>query len=296
MSSELRDCQICPRHCGIDRYTQRGFCGAGAELKLNLVQLHRGEEPPLSGSQGSGTIFFSHCNLKCVFCQNYSISCEGFGRSVSEAELLQMMLDLQDQGAHNINLVTPTHYSIQLISAIKTAKAANLHIPIIWNSSAYENVETLAQLETLVDIYLPDYKYYHGIYAQKYSQAKDYPSVAFKALQEMYRQVGPLQLDSSGLAHKGMLLRLLVLPNALAGTCFSLRKIADTLGSELPISLMAQYYPASLASSYPELNRGITKLEYQKVLDSARELGFSCIYAQELSCNDEWTPRFSRDG
>lgn len=291
----LLECQVCPHNCGVNRYEQPGFCGAGAGIAINLAQLHYGEEPPISGSAGSGTIFFSHCNLKCVFCQNYTISREGFGSIYSEAELVRMMLDLQQRGAHNINLVSPTHYSPQLRSAIIAAKQGGLKVPIVWNSNAYEKPEVLAELEGLVDIWLPDYKYYHGIYAQKYSNAKDYPQVAFAAIREMYRLCGPLQVDAAGIATKGVLLRMLVLPNGLSSTSFSLRKFADEMGSDLPLSLMAQYYPAGKASEYTELNRGINAAEYQKVLDTASELGFSSIYVQELSCSDLWTPRFIRD-
>lgn len=289
---ELSDCHICPRDCGVDRYQIPGFCGASDQLTVNLAQLHFGEEPPISGSRGSGTIFFSHCNLKCVFCQNYSISCEGWGDLLSEEDLAEMMLNLEQQGAHNINLVTPSHYSPQIRYTLRMAKEMGLSVPIVWNSNAYEKPDVLASLEGLVDIWLPDWKYFHGVYAKRYSFAADYPQVALKAIREMYRQTGALTLDASGLAQKGVLLRLLVLPNGLSGTSDILREIAYELGTDLPIIIMAQYYPAGKAMHYPELSRGINCEEYQKVLDTASELGFSSIYAQELSCSDEWTPRF----
>ncbi len=292
---ELVECRICPRNCGVNRYLERGFCKAPASLAVNLSQLHFGEEPPISGTGGSGTIFFSFCNLQCVYCQNYSISCEGYGKLITEQELIDIMMDLQERGAHNINLVTPTHYSPVLQRVLAAAKTQELKLPILWNSSAYEHPHTLQSLQGLVDIYLPDLKYYHGIYAKKYSHAADYPALAFSAIKEMYRQVGFLQTDELGIARKGLLLRLLVLPNGLSGTCDTLRKILDEFGPELPLSLMAQYYPAGTALSIQELSRGISATEYQKVLDTASELGFTRIYAQELSCNDEWTPRFCTD-
>lgn len=292
MICDLQNCRICPRDCRVNRYETRGFCGAGEQIEINIAQLHFGEEPCLSGSRGSGTIFFSHCNLKCVFCQNYAISIEGHGREISEAELIRIMLDLQQQGAHNINLVTPTHYTLQLIPALQKAKTEGLTIPIVWNSSAYEKPETLKRLKGLVDIYLPDFKYFHGVYAKKYSHAPDYPRLAFESIKEMIQQQGRLEMDENGLAYKGVLLRLLVLPEGLSGTENILRKIAYELSTELSLSIMGQYYPAGDARRYPELNRGICEAEYKKVLDTAVDLGFSSIYAQELSCSDFWTPRF----
>lgn len=294
MLSELSNCRICPRDCGINRYLQCGFCGANQYIKINIAQLHYGEEPCLSGSRGSGTIFLSHCNLKCVFCQNYMISVEGYGREISEEDIVQTMLNLQQKGAHNINLVTPTHYTIQLISALQKAKAEGLTIPIVWNSSAYEKPETLRLLKGLVDIYLPDFKYFHGVHAKKYSHAPDYPHYAFESLKEMFYQQGRLELDERGIAMKGVLLRLLVLPEGLSGTENALRKIAYELSTEISLSIMGQYYPAGEAGRYPELNRGIRQAEYKKVLDTALDLGFTSIYAQELSCSDFWTPRFVR--
>jgi len=292
---QMLDCRICPRECGVDRYRAIGFCGAGSYTQVNLWDLHHGEEPPISGTRGSGTVFFSHCNLKCVFCQNYSISCQGFGREVSIAELTTLMLVLQDRGAHNINLVTPTHYTPQIIEALQDARRQGLEIPVLWNSSAYEKVETLAALEPLVDIYLPDWKYFHGLYARRYSHAENYPQVAQAAIREMLRQKGYLQCNEEGIATQGVLLRLLVLPRGISGTEDILRQVAEDFGTELPLSLMAQYYPAGEASKYPELSRGITAAEYDKVVTTALELGFTRVYQQELSCSDEWTPDFIRE-
>jgi putative pyruvate formate lyase activating enzyme len=289
---ELRNCHLCPRECGVDRYAKTGFCGAPVEIKINLAQLHHGEEPPISGSRGSGTIFLSHCNLLCVYCQNHIISHRGQGKTVSEEEFVQLMLALQAEGAHNINLVTPSHYAFQLRRAIVLAKDKGLSIPILYNSSAYDKVDTLRELQGLVDIYLPDLKYYHKVYARKYSHAAEYPEVAIAAIREMFHQVGHLSLDSNGLATRGIIVRLLILPNALAGTKQSLNLLADEFGEDLNLSLMAQYYPAGNADNFPELNRGIYAHEYKAAVDTAVGLGFTKLFVQEISSNSLWTPKF----
>lgn len=288
----LQRCSICPRNCGIDRYQQRGFCGAPAEIMVDLATLHHGEEPPLSGTQGSGTIFFSWCNLRCVFCQNYELSHLGWGSVLSTSELCELMLQMQAKGAHNINLVSPTHYTVQLITALEMAKTEGLSIPVVWNSSAYEKVETLHRLKGLVDIWLPDYKYHYGVYARKYSQAGDYPRIAQAALAEMFLQSGHLQLDAQGLAQRGMLVRLLVLPHQLAGTKQSLRMLSDTFGPELYVSIMSQYYPAGEAAAHPELNRNITPEEYEEALDTASALGMLHVFVQNDTGSELWTPDF----
>ncbi len=240
---ELYHCQICPRKCRINRYETTGYCGAGAKLKINLAQLHHGEEPVLSGAGGSGTIFLSYCNLKCVFCQNYQISCQGWGEEYSIESCARLMLQLQEQGAHNINLVTPSHYSLQLGEAIRAAKHGGLNIPIVWNSNAYEDPELLKQLAGLVDIYLPDLKFAHPVYSKKYSHAADYTQYAKLAIKEMFFQVGNLHVSNNGVAQGGLLIRHLVLPKGLAGTRELLHWIADELGTDVQLSLMAQYYP-----------------------------------------------------
>lgn len=289
---ELTSCRICPHNCGINRYQTVGVCQAGSEVKVNLAQLHFGEEPVLSGTRGSGTIFFSHCNLRCVFCQNHTISHLGWGKVASENEIIDMMLSLQEQGAHNINLVTPSHYSVQLAAILHTAKNEGLRLPIVWNSNAYEKVETLKAMEGLVDIYLPDLKYAENEHSKFYSNAEDYPATARKAIKEMFRQAGNLVCDADGIAQKGLIIRLLVMPNGTAGVSDSLKWIKDNLGNEVFISLMAQYYPAWQADKLPEINRGITETEYQEVLATMEKLGFNNGFMQELSCSDEWTPDF----
>jgi len=258
-----------------------------------LATLHFGEEPCFSGTRGSGTIFFAGCNLRCVYCQNYEISTLCWGKDISVEELIRLMLKLQEEGAHNINLVTPTHFTLQLREAIIQAKEKGLTIPVLWNSSAYEKVETLQLLTGLVDIYLPDFKYAHKVYAQKYSSAPDYPAVAISAIKEMFSQVGLLELDEKGIAQKGLLLRMLVLPNKLAGCKENLYTLTEELGTELTLSLMGQYYPAGKAKNYKELTRGITLSEYFEVVDTAVELGFTKLYTQEISSSDTWTPNFS---
>lgn len=292
--TELTNCCICPHNCGINRYLEHGFCQADASIKINLHQLHFGEEPILSGISGSGTIFFSHCNLRCVFCQNHTISHLGWGNLVSDKSVIQMMLELQNQGAHNINLVTPSHYTIQLAAILHQAKAAGLTIPIVWNSNAYEKVEKLRLLEGLVDIYLPDIKYAGSEQSSLYSNTADYPLVARYAVKEMHRQVGILVCNEYDIAQKGMIIRLLVMPDNIAQVSETLHWIHDELGNDTCISLMAQYYPAWQAKQYPEINRGITKKEYQEVLDTLERLNFENGFTQELSCSDEWTPDFKK--
>ncbi len=289
---QLQSCRICPRDCGVNRYAETGYCGATGNIKINMAALHHGEEPPISGTKGSGTIFFSHCNLLCVYCQNYTISTEGKGYELSCEDLAKLMLKLQEQQAHNINLVTPTHYSPQIAESLRIAKAAGLTLPIVWNSSGYESLDTLSSLEGLVDIYLPDLKYAHGIYAGKYSSAPDYPQIAFEAIKAMFKQSGALQIDSQGIATRGTIVRLLVLPYGLSGAQSSLIRLADELGTDISISLMGQFYPAGKADKYRELQRGITEEEYQAVVDTAIELGYKSVYVQELSCSDAWTPDF----
>jgi len=289
---QLINCQVCPQNCGVNRYETTGFCKAGFNLKINLAQLHHGEEPVFSGSNGSGTIFFSYCNLRCVFCQNYSISHLGWGTYYNEEDCAQIMLKLQEAGAHNINLVSPTQYTPQLVKTITIARENGLSIPVLWNSNGYENVFTLQSLSGLVDIYLPDFKYAHSFYSKKYSSAKDYPEIAIRALEEMFRQVGYLQLDSEGIAKKGILVRHLVLPNHLSGTKKVLYILYEHFGTELALSLMAQYYPTGKANEFPELNRSLKKEEYEEAVETAEALGFKTLYLQKIYSSPEWTPDF----
>ena len=306
---DLKRCILCPRECLANRLLKKGACGADARLKINLATLHFGEEPILSGFEahkahtvtasqgerlqgGSGTIFFSNCNLRCIYCQNYQISHLGHGRYVTETELLNLIFELQDQGALNINLVSPTQYTAQLLPALQKAKASGLKIPIVWNSNAYEKPQSIEALKDLVDIWLPDFKYAHAFYAQKYSGVTDYPNIALKAIKAMWDATGELQTDSQGIAIKGVMIRHLVLPNRLSSSSDALRKIYDAIGNKVSLSLMSQYYPTASCSSLPELSRSISDHEYQEVLDTAFELGFENLYVQELRPTPDWTPIF----
>jgi len=287
-------CRLCPRACGADRTATAGACGAGEKVRINLWQVHFGEEPPISGTQGSGTIFFSHCNLRCVYCQNHRISQEGWGQDYDITGLASIMLQLEAGGVHNLNLVTPTHYSPQILSALTKARGQGLGLPVVWNSSGYELAETLRDLSGSVDIYLPDLRYAENASARRYSAAADYPERAAAAILEMFRQVGHLRLDGSGLAVRGILVRLLLLPGNISRVDLSLRWIRDHLGAETAISIMTQYYPAHrVPSSFPEINRPITQSEYDDILDVMDSLGFENGYVQELTPpTPEWTPAF----
>lgn len=285
-------CEICPRLCKTERKTGSGFCRAGEKIKINLYQKHYGEEPCLTGSKGSGTVFFSYCNLACVYCQNYKISQQGAGKEIEQGELAKIMLSLQDSNVHNINLVTPTHYSYQIRQEILIAKKFGLRLPVVWNSNAYEKTETLKEMEGLVDIYLPDFRYYSERAAKKYSQAGDYPQVAKRAVLEMFRQVGHLKFDETLIATRGMLIRILVLPHDVGGAIDSLEWIADNLGPETYISLMAQYYPAYKAGEDEELALPLDFASYETVLKKMDELGFYRGFSQEPQSTPYWTPSF----
>lgn len=286
-------CIQCPRLCEVDRITTRGFCKAPEDLKINLYQLHFGEEPVISGTKGSGTIFFSYCNMRCVYCQNYKISDWGNGKHISEDELADIMLELQEKGAHNINLVTPTHYSYNIKNALIKAKSKGLKLPIVWNSNGYENIEILKEMEGLVDIYLPDFRYWDNESSIHYSQAPNYSEVAQAAILEMFRQVGNLKIDEEdGLAYRGVLIRLLVLPNNVNAIQSILHWIYENLGNSTYISLMSQYYPTHRADEFEEINRPITREEYDYAVHIMEALGFENGFVQELGITPEWTPEF----
>ena len=300
-AEQMTACAICPRACGINRFEQPGVCGVGATLRVALAQLHHGEEPVFSGTSpelgGSGTIFFSGCSLRCVYCQNHDISFGGLGHDLGVDGLTAMMLELQLAGAHNVNLVTPSHFTPLVRQALVLAKANGLAVPVVWNSSAYETVETLRSLEGLVDIYLPDLRYMDQTAAGRYSGAPDYPQVACAAIGEMHRQVGQLAVDeNTGLARRGLLVRLLVLPGNLGRTDLALDWIAATLGPETALSLMGQYYPAHRASEFPELGRGLKPIEYLAVRRHMERLGFANGFVQQVGGSAAWTPDFRQGG
>ncbi len=290
-------CNICPRNCGADRTRTAGFCGGGSQVKLARAALHHWEEPCISGSRGSGTVFFSGCSLQCVYCQNYKISAENFGREVSTGRLGEIFMMLQEQGAHNINLVNPTHYVPWILEALKSVQG-ELTIPVVYNSGGYDQVETLKTLEGYVQIYLPDLKYYSSEKSARYSNAPDYFQVASQAVQEMFRQTGPVQLDADGIMQRGLMVRHLVLPGSRQDSM----KLLDWLSQNLPtgqyyISLMSQYTPFYHSGQFPEINRRISTFEYRQVADHLIDLGLTDGFMQEKSsAKEEYTPDFDLTG
>lgn len=270
----LIECTLCPRRCGARRMDgEAGECGAGAWAKTASASAHFGEERPLVGFRGSGTIFFSHCPLKCEFCQNYDISQTGIGREVRAEELADMMLGLQQFGCHNINVVTPTHVVPQILEGLFLACEAGLRIPLVYNSGGYDLPETLRLLEGIVDIYMPDFKYADAETARRFSHVDDYPGVAKAALREMHRQVGDLVLDEQGIARRGMIVRHLVLPGGLAGTEAVLEFIAAELSPRTYVNIMDQYRPCYHAARFEELRRSVSAGEYRAALAAARDAG-----------------------
>lgn len=270
----LRCCDICPRRCAVNRLKgELGACRGGREPVVSSFGPHFGEEAPLVGHNGSGTIFFAYCTLNCVFCQNYELSHLGMGEAVSVAELARVMLTLEKLGCHNINLVSPTHFVPQILAALVKAMGAGLNLPIVYNTGGYENPETLKLLDGVVDIYMPDFKYTDPGAAGKYSGAGDYPEVVKKALKEMQRQVGDLVLDKRGIANRGLLVRHLVLPGNIANT----EEVADFLAREVSpncfVNIMSQYYPAHRAREFPPLDRRIIPAEYRDAVNTAKKKG-----------------------
>jgi putative pyruvate formate lyase activating enzyme len=266
--SLLESCEVCPHRCGVNRLKgELGFCKTGKNAIVDSYFPHRGEEKPIRGYRGSGTVFFSYCNMRCVYCQNYQISQLGEGREVSPEELAEIFLELQAMGCHNLNLVTPSHVVPQILSALYLAVKKGFRLPIVYNTSSFDSLESLRLLEGIVDIYLADLKYADREIARRYSKVKNYPEVAMTAIREMHRQVGDLILDERGIAIRGLLVRHLVLPNGLAGT----EKVAEFLGSlskNMAVNVMDQYYPSYMAWKYPELSRRITQREYHQALSS----------------------------
>jgi putative pyruvate formate lyase activating enzyme len=285
-------CFICPRECGADRKRRAGFCKSSWTAEISLHQLHFGEEPVLSGRGGSGTIFFSHCAMRCSYCQNFRISHEGRGTPRSDEELCTMMLELQGLGAHNVNLVTASHYVLQTVRALRMAREHGLEIPVVWNSSAYEKPETLRLLEGLVDIYLPDFRYFDPAVAERYSGAQDYPIWAKRAVIEMFRQTGHLSV-TNGIAVRGLIIRILVLPGLSEGVRRILAWIRDRIGPETWVSLMGQYCPVYRAHQFPEINRSVAEEEYRLCLGYLEEFGFENGFAQEVGSDADCTPAFT---
>lgn len=274
----LYECTLCPRECGVNRHAgEMGFCRTGDKLIVASWGPHFGEERPLVGKGGSGTIFFTNCNLGCVFCQNYTISHLSEGGVMPVERLAAVMEELQAMGCHNINLVTPTHQVPMILQSIKTAKEDGLKIPIVYNCGGYESVETLKILEGIVDIYMPDFKYASPDCAKKYSKAADYPERAKEAIKEMHRQVGELVVDERGVAVRGLLVRHLVMPEGIAGTEEVVKFIAEEISPNTYINIMDQYHPCYKAFAHPEINRRITAKEYKDAIDSALNAGLKRI-------------------
>ncbi len=269
-----RRCVLCPRACRVDRLSgPRGECRTGERAAVCSAHPHLGEEPPLVGRHGSGTIFFTHCNLRCVYCQNYDISHLGAGYEVEATELAEMMLKLQQLGCHNINFVSPTHVVPQILEALIIAVEMGLHLPLVYNSGGYDSVATLRLLDGVFDIYMPDMKYSDPVAGERYSEVRSYPGVNRAAVKEMHRQVGDLVVDSSGVAQRGLLVRHLVLPNGLGGTEDILRFLADSISRDTYVNIMDQYRPCFKANQFPELNRRLAANEHLEALRTARALG-----------------------
>jgi putative pyruvate formate lyase activating enzyme len=291
----LEKCELCPRRCAVNRLKgQKGYCKAGDKAIIAHYGPHHGEEPPISGTRGSGTIFFSFCNLRCVFCQNYQISQDGDGEETSLERLTEIFLDLQGRGCHNINLVSPTPYISHIATAIIDAKRRGLKIPILYNTNAYESVEALRMLDGLIDIYLPDFKYWSPTVAGKLSgvpKERPYADFAKEALLEMKQQVGDLVVEDE-IATRGLLVRHLVLPGGLAGSKEIFQWIGQNLGTETFISLMSQYYPVHKANAVPLLRRKIRQKEYDTVVDYLVEAGFKNIFVQETTSAPLFVPDF----
>jgi len=277
----LSPCFLCPLNCGAERLEgEYGICGASYKVKISSYTLYKGEEPPLSGVNGSGAIFFSHCNLKCVYCQNFNFSQYGNGHFVSVRELSNIMIELQNRGAANINLITATHYLPQVTAAIKIARCRGLTIPIVYNTSGYESVKVLRLLNGFIDIYLTDFRYAFNEHAVKYSSAPFYKEITREALVEMYRQVRNLKIGKDGIAVKGTIIRLLLFPNGLKELEKILEIIAESIGNQVHISLMSQYVPVYRAREYPEINRKITKEEFLHASHLLRKFGFKNGWVQ----------------
>lgn len=270
----LRECRVCPRECGVNRLEgEVGVCGLDNDAMVSSFAPHFGEESPLVGRNGSGTIFITSCNLKCVFCQNYDISHLKHGSVVTHEQFASMMITLQERGCHNINIVTPTHVAPQMLSALQIAATHGLRVPLVYNCGGYESLEMLKILDGVVDIYMPDFKYTDSEAGERLSKAKDYPSVAKAALKEMHRQVGDLVCDDDGIAQRGLLVRHLVLPNGLAGTPEAMRFLAEEISKNTYVNVMAQYHPCYRAHEFPEINRRPTRQEYQDAVQAALDAG-----------------------
>ena len=296
--NKYENCLLCPRKCGINRRTgQTGVCGVSSEIKVARAALHYWEEPCISGKRGSGAVFFSGCSLHCVFCQNREISDGKVGKVISKERLSDIFMELADKGANNINLVTPGQYIPDIVWAVNDAKSRGMKLPIIYNTSGYENVTDLKLLEGIVDVYLPDFKYMDSTLSARYSRAKDYPSVAKKALSEMVRQQPDVVIDdATGLIQKGVIVRQLLLPGHVNDAKAVLKYLYDTYHDHVYISMMSQFTPIAL-KDYPEINRTVTKREYERLVNYALEIGITNAFIQEGDvAKDSFIPAFDCEG
>ena len=280
----LESCRVCPRECGVNRLKndKLGFCRSGLNAVVSSVSPHHGEEPPLSGTKGSGTVFFANCNMRCLYCQNYPISQMGTGAERTPGELACQMTWLQEQGCHNLNLVTPTHFMPQILKALAIARERGFDLPIVYNTSGYEAIEALQLLDGIVDIYMPDMRYTDPAAALKYSIAPHYPEINRAAVKEMYRQVGNLVLDDNGIAKRGLIIRHLVLPNGLSGTEAIMKFLAEEISKDVFISLMSQYFPAYKAVEVKDISRRITADEYEEAYQAMQRYGLENGWVQEF--------------
>lgn len=282
MNELLNKCMLCPRNCGVNRKNNAlGFCKMGKDLMVARATLHFWEEPIISGEKGSGTVFFSGCNLKCVFCQNFQISTNNFGKKITTERLSEIFLELQSQGANNINLVTPTHFIPQIIEAITLAKAKGLNLPIVYNSSGYEKIETIKLLKGYIDIYLPDFKYFDDRYAIKYSKCPNYFEYASKSIAEMISQTGKPVFNSEGLLVKGTIVRHMMLPRLLEDSKKIIHYLVENYNDDIFISIMNQYTPTNNIQKYPEINCTVSNEEYDSLIDYAIDIGIKNGFMQE---------------
>jgi putative pyruvate formate lyase activating enzyme len=301
LEARLASCDICPRECHVNRLKgELGFCHSGYLPIVPTICAHHGEEPAISGRRGSGTIFFGNCNMRCVYCQNYQISQDWSRQKSNEMnfhKLAEGMLYLQNKlGCHNINFVSPSHFVPQLVRAVLEAVPLGLRVPLVYNSSGYDSMATLKELEGMIDIYMPDLRYSSNIWARKFSKAPDYVEHARAAIKEMFRQVGELMVDESGVAQRGLIVRHLVLPNNLAGSEESLRWLASEVSPRVAVSLMAQYYPAHRARQFSLLSRTINAAEYGAALKALHEAGLENGWVQEMRSAENYLPDFDKEG
>ncbi|MCL2140391.1 MAG: radical SAM protein [Dehalococcoidia bacterium] len=290
-------CNLCPRQCGVNRLEgELGFCRSGAQPVVSSFCAHHGEEPVISGTQGSGTVFFANCNMRCLFCQNFQISQNWAAQQsniTSVSALADVMLGLQTQGCHNINFVSPSHFVPQILQALELAVPRGLKIPLVYNTNGYDAFETLLELDGIIDIYLPDLKYADDKVSQKYSLTSDYVQVARSAIKEMFRQTGDLSLDANGLAVRGVIVRHLILPNKLAGSHETLTWLANQVSSNIAISLMSQYHPLHMAYLHPEIGRRITRREYDSVLETLYDSELENGWIQDPQSAEDYLPNFN---